>query len=446
MPAQHANGELIRAGEGFYTYTRQLPDRTVETFAIIDLGGETVLYNPHFFPDTLPQLLISLTAEGLSPVRYAVLGDEKAYLPENILPFVRGAEIVADMDTLPELVAGRSHISFDRVLSVAGRLRKIEVVKLKSGPGAARLVIRIPAEGKILGQWPASEIAGQPASLQTADGLLSYTISGNPRGLPIVMISGGPGYSSAYLQPLAARLAANDRIILPDLRGTGRSQPLVYSPETISLAAVCADLDTLRQSLGLGNWVVMGHAFGGMIAMEYAARYPDNVRALILSGSGGADLSFLEAFGDNYDMRLTAADRDSLWYWENDFRRTKNPERVWRNHFRFEQIPYFFDRQMTGRLLNDFPAGSFSEKTSDLLWLDAESAYSPAYNLKNFRKQVLVITGRQDPVGAVTASPLKELFQNCRMVFIERCGHYPWIEQPDEYIYRLSQFLNEIDD
>ncbi|MEZ4772461.1 MAG: alpha/beta hydrolase [Bacteroidia bacterium] len=442
--AQQGNVSVSSPAEGVFTLSTSSPEFSAQMTGIVDLGGKTILYNPHFFPDYISSLVDSLTGEGLSPVRYVVFSDGRSVPPSEVSTFAASAEVIAD---LPPDIAGNlhSHIAFDKTLILSGTRREVKILWLKNGPINSKLVIILPEEGLVLGEWPVSDIPETAENLQTADGLLHYTVQGNLRGLPIVLLSGGPGYSGTYLQPVAEKLAHNDRIILPDLRGTGQSQPEVYSPETINLATICADLDTLRESLGLKEWVVYGHAFGGMLAMEYAARYPESVKALVLSNSGGIDLEFMESFGDNYEMRITQTDRDSLWFWENDFRKAKNPDLAWRNHFRLEQIPYLYDRRQIDRLMRYFPVGSFSEKTSDLLWLDLETNYYPAEALRNFRKPVLVIGGRQDPIGAGTAYKIRENLPDSRLIFLERCGHYPWIEQPEEYFYRISQFLNEVE-
>lgn len=436
---------IFSPAEGVFTLSANSTDGFTQMTGIVDLGGKTILYNPHFFPDYFPYFLDSLTREGLSPVRYVVFSDGKSVPPDQITPFAASAEIVADLppDITREII--HSHIAFDKTLILSGTRRDAKILWLKNGPANSKLIIILPGEALVLGEWPMSDIPETTDNLQTADGLLHYTIQGNQRGLPIVLLSGGPGYSGNYLQPVAEKLALNDRIILPDLRGTGQSQLEAYSPATINLAVICADLDTLRENLGLKEWVVYGHAFGGMLAIEYAARYPESVKGLVLSNSGGLDLEFMESFSDNYEMRLTQTDRDSLWFWENDFRKAKNPDLAWRNHFRLEQIPYLYDRRQIDRLMRHFPVGSFSQKTSDLLWLDLETNYHPVEALANFQKPVLVISGRQDPIGAATAYKIRENLSGARLIFLERCGHYPWIEQSEEYFYRISQFLNEVE-
>ncbi|MEZ4847693.1 MAG: alpha/beta fold hydrolase [Bacteroidia bacterium] len=167
------------------------------------------------------------------------------------------------------------------------------------------------------------QVFQEVGEIENENGIIHYKLRG--RGTPILMLSSGPGYSGEYLTPVAGMLGRTDQIILPDLRGTGRSAVRQYNQETINLKNIINDLDSLRKYLELDEWVLLGHGFGGMLAMEYAARFPENTQALILTNSGGTDLRFLQYFGDNYERNLSKSNLDSLWYWENDIRKKNFP-------------------------------------------------------------------------------------------------------------------------
>ncbi|GAB2793826.1 proline iminopeptidase [Hymenobacter luteus] len=125
-----------------------------------------------------------------------------------------------------------------------------------------------------------TRLANGTPLLTTTDGVrLHANISG--RGLPCVFVHGGPGAWSGMPQALAGP-SLEDRLqmIWLDQRGSGRSQ---NAPDhNYSLDRMVQDLEEVRQQLGLESWVVMAHSFGGTIATEYAARYPQRVRGLVL--------------------------------------------------------------------------------------------------------------------------------------------------------------------
>jgi len=161
-------------------------------------------------------------------------------------------------------------------------------------------------------------------TLDTGDGnRLSWETSGNPDGRPALVLHGGPGSGSTpgarrYFDPAAYR------IIQFDQRNCGRSTPHASEPST-SLAAnttahLLADIERLREHLGVQRWLVWGGSWGSTLALAYAERHPECVTAIVLAGvatttadevewvTRGAGRLFPEAF-DRFLAGLPEADR-----------------------------------------------------------------------------------------------------------------------------------------
>jgi proline iminopeptidase len=105
---------------------------------------------------------------------------------------------------------------------------------------------------------------------------------GNPQGQPVVFLHGGPGAGATpthrrFFDPLAYR------IVIFDQRGAGRSTPLGDLTDNTT-AQLVADMERLREELGIGRWVVFGGSWGSTLALAYAQAYPERCRALILRG------------------------------------------------------------------------------------------------------------------------------------------------------------------
>jgi proline iminopeptidase len=116
---------------------------------------------------------------------------------------------------------------------------------------------------------------------------LYWEVSGNPTGLPAVVLHGGPGAGSS---PWHRRLFDPDRyrVVLLDQRGCGRSTPHAADP-TVSLREnttwhLVADLEQLRRHLGIDQWLVVGGSWGSALALGYPEKNPDRVTGLILTG------------------------------------------------------------------------------------------------------------------------------------------------------------------
>jgi proline iminopeptidase len=104
------------------------------------------------------------------------------------------------------------------------------------------------------------------------------------KGLPIVLLHGGPGATHHYFHPYFSRARDFAKVIYYDQRGCGISG---YCPGkggyTVDQAA--NDLDNLRKALKIDRWVVLGHSYGGLLAQYYSLKYPDALAGLVLVGA-----------------------------------------------------------------------------------------------------------------------------------------------------------------
>lgn len=119
---------------------------------------------------------------------------------------------------------------------------------------------------------------------------LWYKVAGQPRAgqPPLLFLHGGPGYNSySFEKTIGVQLERHTQMIYLDERGSGRSER--PQNKRYEMLVLVEDVEALRQSLGVNQLVVMGHSFGGTIALEYAARYPDHVQKLIIL-DGAADI------------------------------------------------------------------------------------------------------------------------------------------------------------
>lgn len=124
--------------------------------------------------------------------------------------------------------------------------------------------------------------------LDVGDGQLIYwETSGNPDGKPVVFLHGGPGGGTT---PSQRRVFDPDkyRIVLFDQRGCGKSTPHASAPEadleTNTTWHLVADIEKLREHLGVDTWQVFGGSWGSSLALAYAQTHTDRVSELVLRG------------------------------------------------------------------------------------------------------------------------------------------------------------------
>ena len=109
-----------------------------------------------------------------------------------------------------------------------------------------------------------------------------WETSGNPDGIPVLFVHGGPGSGTS---PNQRRFfdPARYRIVLFDQRGSGRSTPHGELADNTTPQLI-ADMEALRRALGIETWLVFGGSWGSTLALAYAEAHPEHCRGLVLRG------------------------------------------------------------------------------------------------------------------------------------------------------------------
>lgn len=260
-------------------------------------------------------------------------------------------------------------------------------------------------------------------------------------GTPIVFLSGGPGLEVDYFVPAAKLFPAGYRRIYLEQRGTGRSRPAKLTLENMTLRLAVEDLEALRRHLKVERLLLAGHSWGGMLAMAYGASYPDRVDRLILIGSGGPDNEFRARFGDNIAARLHAEDMDARQKWIAAGKEGADIDKVRMGALKAIVPAYFFDRAKGLGVAAAFPDRALRADASELLNQDLGKHYDLRSTLTKLTRPVLILQGHQDPMGDKTAEEIKALLPSATLRYFNKCGHFPWIERPDEMQAAIADFL-----
>ena len=117
--------------------------------------------------------------------------------------------------------------------------------------------------------------------LAVPDGTIWYRIVGTGNGIPLVLLHGGPGFSSYYLKPLE-ELGDERPVVRYDQLGGGKSDR-ISDTTLFTIAHFVNELDSLRRKLGVEQWHVLGHSWGTILAVEYYRAHPDRVLSLTLA-------------------------------------------------------------------------------------------------------------------------------------------------------------------
>jgi proline iminopeptidase len=268
------------------------------------------------------------------------------------------------------------------------------------------------------------------------------------RDQPLVILHGGPDFDHTYLLPEMDRLADAYRLIYYDQRGRGKSADGVQ-PADVSLRSEIADLEALREYFRLESVAVLGHSWGGLLAMEYAIRHPGRVSHMLLLNTGPASHDDYLLFRDERG-RSAAADVAELKTRSSDpTYREGDPNAVaeyYRVHFRATlRHPEHLER-MVGRMRASFtPAGVLKARAIEGR-LMGETWHSNGFTLvpelMRLSIPTLVIHGDYDLIPIECAAHIAQAIPGARCVVLEECGHFAYLERPDAVRREIDAFFH----
>lgn len=258
-------------------------------------------------------------------------------------------------------------------------------------------------------------------------------------GDPLLLMHGGPSADHWTLAPLR-RLADRFTLVFYDHRCNGRSEGAPVTSMTWD--NLTADADALRERLGFDRWAVLGHSFGGHVALEYALRYPDRLSHLVLVDTAADSRWARENAAAVLGMRGWSPDKVELcrrW-----FTGDVPPRHAFRTLMTLGPAYYHDPSVLT--LARDILGGSWRTKFRPEALVFAGrhlmKGWSVMERLAQITVPTLIIAGTSDFVFPPDAQrELASAIPNARLHLVERAGHDPWVERPDAFYPALRTFL-----
>lgn len=254
---------------------------------------------------------------------------------------------------------------------------------------------------------------------------------------PLLCVNGGMLYSHALLWPALAPFAERRQVILYDQRGRGASQ----APPAVRSSRIehdAGDIPALREALGIGRWDLLGHSWGGGIAMLAAARDPLGVRRLVLVDSVGATGDWLPALHPAALARLRGAQHEALEALDPATLQAGDP--VLQGEYGRALYPaWFADRDLATMFAPPRHESASGAAVAARLRKDGYDWREP---IAGITASTLVVHGAQDLLPVRVATELSTLISGARLVLIEDSGHMPFWEQPAEFFSAVTGFLD----
>jgi len=282
--------------------------------------------------------------------------------------------------------------------------------------------------------------------LPVEGGTIFYRVEGEGTRIPVVVLHGGPGFTSHYLAPLAA-LVDDRPVILYDQLGAGRSD----RPTDTTLFRIdryVRELDSLRRALKLDRIHLYGHSWGSMLALEYLATNPTGIVSVTLASpvistaSWAADGATLVATLPDSLQRIIAEHEAAGT--------TASPE--------YQAATFEFLQRYVLGVPPPFPAEADSAMAGsnpvvyETMW--GPSEFTPRGNLKDFDRSatlaalnvpILFTAGRNDEATPATVERFAQTARNAEVKIFEQSAHMAMLTERVAYVAVLRDFLRKHD-
>jgi pimeloyl-ACP methyl ester carboxylesterase len=244
----------------------------------------------------------------------------------------------------------------------------------------------------------------------------------------VIVVHGGPG-ACGSMAPVARALADSFRVLEP-----------FQSATSATVADHVADLHEVVEAFSQGAApALVGHSWGAMLALAYAAAHPTTAGPIVLICSGTFDLAARERFSINLSERK----KD-----EGARQRFERALQISDPNARFHELGkqtlelYSYDLATTDQEIDESEPGCSESTWEDMVRLQNEGVYPAAFSA--IKSPVLMLHGAVDPhPGQMIRASLEPYLPQLEYREWERCGHYPWLEKAtrDEFFSVLRNWL-----
>ena len=274
------------------------------------------------------------------------------------------------------------------------------------------------------------------------------------KGEPLMIVHGGPGASHDYFLPYLVPLARQNRLIFIDERGSGKSEKL-DDVKKYTVENMAEDIEAVRKALGLGRINLLGHSYGGVLALAYALKYQENLKHLILC-STFASTSEMNGVFEKIKDNMTPELRDRIDRMES--------EGLYGHGLPYEQNRYTQDYMIAAwgegyfpYLYQRKPDPSYDPTSEGFAWdlyremWGSDGEYIIDGNLKSveyvdklhtIKVPTLVNCGDHDECAPSLSEEMHEKIPGSKLVIFPDSGHMTFVDQPVLFLKTIESFLH----
>jgi proline iminopeptidase len=255
-------------------------------------------------------------------------------------------------------------------------------------------------------------------------------------GPPLLCINGGMLFDHSMLWPSLSPLAVTRQVILYDQRGRGASSAPA-NPAEATIDDDAADVGALRRALGVRRWDVLGHSWGGGIAMLATAGDAAGVRRLVLVDAVGPTSEWMTPLRTAVLTRLVGEEHAAVARVSEEALGVPDPA-LHSAYARAVYPAWFADPDLAKRFT---PPDAMSATGAAVLARLRRDGYDWRDRLRGFSTPTLVIHGDRDPLPLAVSSANSYILATTRREVVPSSGHMPFWEAPQRFFSLIESFL-----
>jgi len=260
------------------------------------------------------------------------------------------------------------------------------------------------------------------------------------QGDPVIVVHGGPvlehGYLFKHLQPLAEAV----HLIYYDQRLSGRSSPDVDSSE-VTMANFVEDIEAIRRHFGLRRIHLMGHSWGGLIAMNYAITHGKELQSLILMNSMPASWEVWQEENKRLAALADPADAEDMNRVLSSEAYARKEVSAFEELYRISFRAQFYDRRLVDSL-SFYIAPDLDERRIKFGALMPELVNFDIHEeLSSVTAPTLILYGAAELAASLSGQRLRLSIPDSKLIIIPNSGHFPFVEMPGAFQTTVLSFL-----
>lgn len=261
-------------------------------------------------------------------------------------------------------------------------------------------------------------------------------------GEPLVIVHGGPVLDHSYFLPHLESLAQDYKLVFYDQRASGRSSIAIDSA-SMSLDGFVEDIELLRKELKLGKINLLGHSWGGLLAMKYAIKYDENLNHLILSNSIAPNVADWQAEGVAVGKKINPATQKRLNnIVSSGLLRTEDPREYLKEMLMLSYQVQMYDTANLKKIDLYMPIDFMLRNEVFGLLGPGMSNFDLYEELGDVTTPTLIFYGATEPAVELHAQKMASAFASAELAVVEKSGHFPFVEENDIYLDKLVSFLS----